>query len=68
MFTDGQTDRQRSSDVDHNKCSTRVRTLLELFHTSSTLQFLPWYAVAQFFDILRYKPEGREFDRDFSLT
>jgi hypothetical protein len=62
------TGRQRGRDIDYNKCSTGVRTHLELFHTSSRLQFRPWHAVAQLFDILLYNPEGRDFDRDFSLT
>jgi hypothetical protein len=68
LHVNGRRGRQRGRDIEYNKCSTGVRTHLELFHTSSRLQFRPWHAVVQLFDILRYNPEGRDFDRDFSLT
>jgi hypothetical protein len=41
LHVHGRTDRQGGRDIDYNKCSTGVRTPLELFHTSSRLQFLP---------------------------
>jgi len=43
-----------------------IRVIYYVYFHSYT--YLKGYAVAQLFEALRYKPEGRGFDWKFSLT